>query len=145
MLVALSRHLEDQARTATDTPMILSAFQHGAYFGQQSRDRYVAIAEACPLVAVFGREMAACQSPALRAVDLGASDPLCGEWVVVTLGPQTAAALIARECAGQADEADDDRRFDFVVTHDRAVITAAARALLNRARDDPSKPAPPST
>jgi DICT domain-containing protein len=132
MLVALSRHLEEQARTAADKPMILSTFQHGAYFGQPTRDRYVTLAEARPLVAVFGREMAAGQTPVLRAVDLDASDPLCDEWVVVTLGPQTAVALIARECAGQAGEADDDRRFDFVVTHDRAVVTAAASALLNR-------------
>ncbi|MGH3644708.1 MAG: DICT sensory domain-containing protein, partial [Mycobacterium sp.] len=107
-------------------------FQHGAYFGPSTRDRYVTLAEARPLVAVFGREMAARQAPVLRAVDLDASDPLCDEWVVVTLGPQTAVALIARECAGQAGEADHDRRFDFVVTHDRAVVTAAASALLNR-------------
>lgn len=52
---------------------------------------------------------------------------------MVALGPHTAAALIARENPqAQADASDDERRFDFVITYDRALVTAAARTLLNR-------------
>ena len=129
-LLALSWHLEEQARTAWDTPIVLSAFRHGDHFGP-SRVRYAALAETCPLVAVFGVDIAAHRPAMVRAVDLDASDALCRQWVVVTMGPSTAAALIARECVGDGEE-DEDRRFEFVVTHDRTVIRAAAVALLKR-------------
>jgi EAL domain-containing protein (putative c-di-GMP-specific phosphodiesterase class I) len=131
-LVAISRHLEEQAQAATDTPMVLTAIQHAGHFGWPTRDRYVELAKVCPLVAVFGRDLVADQTPGSRMVALEASDPLCGQWVVVSLGPHTAAALIARECGGQRAGAEEDRRFDFVVTHDRTLVTAAASTLLNR-------------
>jgi EAL domain-containing protein (putative c-di-GMP-specific phosphodiesterase class I) len=130
-LVAISRHLEEQARAATDTPMVLSTFQQGRHFGQWTRDRYRELAKDCPLVAVFGHDIHAEPSSNLRQVDLAASDPLCGQWVVLTLGPHTACALIAREQPVSTAK-EEDRRFDFVVTHDRAIVTAAAWALLNR-------------
>lgn len=132
MLNAISRHLEEQAGAATDTPMVLAAFQSGDHFGPPTRARYTALAKARPLVAVFGRDLAASHSSALRTVNLDSADPLCGQWVVVTLGPHTAAAMIARERDGEANGAEDDRRFDFVVTHDRAIVTVAASTLLQR-------------
>lgn len=132
MLFALSRHLEEQARTASDTPMVLSAFGHGGHYGQLTRAHYGALAQACPLVAVFGRDMPARQTSAVRVVELEPSDALCSQWVVLTLGPNAAAALIARECDGNAGVDDGDRRYEFVVTHDRAAITSAAITLLNR-------------
>ena len=62
------------------------------------------------------------------------NDPLCAEWTVLAIGPHYAAALIAREHdddpAMFRDEG--DRRFDFVITHDRGVVAAAARNLLER-------------
>ena len=59
------------------------------------------------------------------------SDPLCAEWTVVVLGPHTAAALLGRERTDNDSAADDDRRFDFVVTYDRSLVTMAARNLLD--------------
>ena len=132
MLTAISRHLEEQARSASDTPMVLSAFQRGRYFGGPTRNRYAELARSCPLVAVFGQGITAHPTPAVRSVDLDAGDPLCREWVTVTLGPHTAAALIAREQVDSGASSEDDRRFEFLVTHDRAVITAAASTLLQR-------------
>lgn len=132
MLVAISRHLEEQARSASDTPMVLSAFQRGTYFSGPTRTRYAELAQSCPLVAVFGRGITAQPTPAVRSVDLDADDPLCTEWAVVTLGPHTAAALFAREQKHARGSREDDRQFDFVVTHDRAIITAAASTLLQR-------------
>jgi EAL domain-containing protein (putative c-di-GMP-specific phosphodiesterase class I) len=131
-LVAISRHLEEQARNSTDTPMVLTAVQDFRNFGPPTRDRYAEMAAVCPLVAVFGRDLAASQPVGVRTVELAASDPLSSQWIVVTLGPHTAAALIARERSGQRIDVEGDRQFDFVVTHDRAVITAVASALLNR-------------
>jgi DICT domain-containing protein len=54
------------------------------------------------------------------------------------LGPDTAAALIAREQQPPAAAVSDaDRRFDAVVNFDRARVTLAARGLLSRLSDQP--------
>lgn len=131
-LMAISRHLEEQARHSRDTPMVLTALQDGANFGLPTRRRYAALAATSPLVAVFGANFTPDRPAGIRVVRHDASDALSSQWVVVTLGPHTAAALIARERAGQGPTCDEDREFDFVVTHDRAVITAVASALLSR-------------
>lgn len=131
-LLAISRHLEEQARNSEKSPIVLTAVQRGINFGLPTRHRYAALAAVCPLVAVFGTDLALDQSAAVRAVELDPSDPLCSQWVVVTLGPHTAAALVARERSGQPAATEDDREFDFVVTHDRTVVTAVASALLSR-------------
>lgn len=133
-LIAISRHLEEQALHGTDTPMVLTALQDGANFGLPTRRRYAALAATSPLVAVFGANFTPDQPAGIRIVAHDATDALRSQWVVVTLGPQTAAALVARERGCQGATFDEDREFDFVVTHDRAVITAVASALLNRIR-----------
>jgi EAL domain-containing protein (putative c-di-GMP-specific phosphodiesterase class I) len=133
-LMAISRHLEEQARHSRDTPMVLTSLQDGANFGLPTRRRYAALAATSPLVAVFGANFTPDQPSGIRVVRHDATDALSSQWVVVTLGPHTAAALVARERAGQGAASDEDREFDFVVTHDRAVITAVASALLNRIR-----------
>lgn len=128
-LTAISRHLEEQACTASDTPMVLVAAQGAGDLGPSTQRRYSDLARACPLVAVFGDRLAAGQAPDVRTVPLDAVDPLRRQWVVVTLGPHTAAALIARE---RGDGPASDRRFDFVLTHDRDLVAAAATTLLDR-------------
>ena len=114
--------------------MVLTALQSGANFGLPTRRRYAALAATSPLVAVFGANFTPDQPGGVRIVKHDATDALSSQWVVVTLGPHIAAALVARERGGQAAAGDEDREFDFVVTHDRAVITAVASALLNRIR-----------
>jgi EAL domain-containing protein (putative c-di-GMP-specific phosphodiesterase class I) len=131
-LLAISRHLEEQAHNSTDTPMVLTALQDSRHFGWATRDRYAQLAAKRPLVAVFGQHLAVDDPPGVRTVALDARDELCAQWVVLTLGAHTAAALIARERRGETSNDEDDRQFDFVVTHDRATVTAAAVALLNR-------------
>jgi DICT domain-containing protein len=64
-------------------------------------------------------------------VELQPGDSLCEEWVVVTLGADTCRALVARELVG-AGGRDGDRRFEFLITSDRAMVTKAARSLLAR-------------
>ena len=59
---------------------------------------------------------------------LGTDDPLRGEWNVIAVGPHQAAALVARDLGDTG--AEPDRRFDFAVTHDRALVVEAARSLL---------------
>lgn len=51
------------------------------------------------------------------------------------VGTHYFAALIARDLGDTG--ADDDRRFEFVLTHDRRVVVAAARSLMNRVLPQP--------
>jgi len=132
-VVAFSEHIESLAARAADPPIVLTALQQTRHLTPRTLARYRDLAARSPLVAVFGEQMFPEPAPGIRGVALRSDDPLGSEWTVVTLGPHTAAALIAREHPGNTpDTADRDRRFDFVMTYDRALVTAAARNLLSR-------------
>jgi DICT domain-containing protein len=66
----------------------------------------------------------------VRGADLAADDPLRREWDLVVIGPRFAAALVARDRNDHGPDA--DRRFDFVITHDRDLVIRAAEPLLRR-------------
>ena len=133
-LTAFSRQIEIQAQHATDPPILLTALQHARYFSGRAQREYCELATRSPLVAVFGQQLPADLGPGVRGVALHAGDILRTEWVVLTLGPHTATALIAREHhdQGKLPSSDQDRRFDFLITYDRSLVTAAARNLLDR-------------
>lgn len=69
--------------------------------------------------------------PAVRGVKLCAGDPLTREWIVIAIGGHTASAILAREVETTSGS-DDKRMFDFAVTHDRSIISSAARLLIQR-------------
>jgi EAL domain-containing protein (putative c-di-GMP-specific phosphodiesterase class I) len=133
-LTALSRNIESQAAQADDRPMVFTALQRDQHFTGATRDRYRDLATTCPLVAVFGQNLPTELGSGVRGIELDPADPLCAEWTVIALGPHNATALIAREQTHQSAQAirDGDRRFDFVITYDRTLVTAAARDLLDR-------------
>jgi DICT domain-containing protein len=89
------------------------------------------VAATSPLVVVLGRDVPADLGGGVRGVELQPGDPLCEEWVVVTLGADTCRALVARELARHARH-DGAQRFEFLITSDRALVTRAARSLLSR-------------
>ena len=128
---ALSRHIEEQARQSVDHPIVLAALQRAEDFSTRSRQIYQDLAATSPLVVVFGRDVPTDLGGGIRGVELQAGDPLCEEWVIVTIGADTCRALVARELAGPAKR-DGDRRFEFLITSDRALVTKAARSLLAR-------------
>ncbi len=131
IVAAFSRHIVDQARHSVDHPMVLAALHRAADFSAGPREIYREMAETSPLVAVFGRDVPDDLGGSVRAVELQHGDPLCEEWVVVAIGPDTCKALVARELVDPAS-GDGDRRFEFLVSSDRAVVTKAARSLLSR-------------
>jgi DICT domain-containing protein len=49
---------------------------------------------------------------------------------VSMVGPHLAAALVAKDLGDYGP--DGDRRFDFVITHDRELVVRAAQPLLDR-------------
>ncbi|HET6737224.1 sensor domain-containing phosphodiesterase [Mycobacterium sp.] len=128
---ALSRHIEEQARQSVDHPIVLAALQRAEDFSARSRQIYRDLAATSPLVVVFGRDVPTDLGGGIRGVELQAGDPLCDEWVIVTIGADTCRALVARELSGPATR-DGDRRFEFLITSDRALVTKAARSLLAR-------------
>jgi DICT domain-containing protein len=127
IVTAFSHHIEEQARHAVDHPMVLSAVQRIDNFSESSRYLYQELAKMSPLVVVFGADMPADFGGGVRGVALGADDPLREEWAVVTLGADTCRALVARQV--DAVDRPGERRFEFLVTTDRTMVTKAARDL----------------
>ncbi len=141
-LIELSRHLEHLASAAESPPIVLFTLQqHGNYRGQ-TRKNFTALAKRSPLVVAFAvNAVNAAQEldSALRWVDIGADDPMALEWDIVVIGPDTAAALIARELEPPGSAArENDRRFETVITFDRARVAELARNLLYRCPAIPS-------
>lgn len=133
----LCRHIERLALTADSTPIVLATVQHAGNLVGATRDMYTQIAQRSPLVVVFGEDVPDEPEPGIRGVTLASGDPLATEWTVLVLGPDTAAALIAREQPVERPPVDDgDRRFESVITFDRARVAAAARSLLKRLPDN---------
>ncbi|MBB2992213.1 EAL domain-containing protein (putative c-di-GMP-specific phosphodiesterase class I) [Mycolicibacterium iranicum] len=132
-LIELSRHIERLAVSAESPPIVLFTLQSSANFRGTTRDNYTRLAEKSPLVVAFAVNAREDLEPRLRWVDVDVADRMALEWTIVVIGPDTAAALIARELEPPGAEAyENDRRFEAVITFDRERVTQAARSLLNR-------------
>jgi EAL domain-containing protein (putative c-di-GMP-specific phosphodiesterase class I) len=134
-LHAFTRHIERQAARVADPPMVLAALQRAEHYTPRTRNQYRALADTCPLVAIFASGLSVDPESKVREIALDPSDPLCEEWTVVVLGPHHCVALLARELYPEGPdevEDDNDRRFEFTITYDRDLVTAAARNMLDR-------------
>jgi EAL domain-containing protein (putative c-di-GMP-specific phosphodiesterase class I) len=126
LLAPLSRHLEYRGLEAMDPIVLLACFQNVDRFGKPTRRRYERLATRGVFTAVLARDMPTEPAPGIRGARLEPSDPITYEWAVIVLGIQFAAALIAKE------HTDEPGVFDFVVTHDRDAVIAAARPVIKR-------------
>lgn len=131
-VVALSRHIEQQALDAKDPPLFLTALQRAEFFTGETRTRHERLAEHSPLVAVFGRDVAIDLGSGIHGVRFRHDDSLERQWIVLALGANIATALVSREVA--ADEAcgGRERFFDVTTMNDRTLVTGVARQLLSR-------------
>jgi EAL domain-containing protein (putative c-di-GMP-specific phosphodiesterase class I) len=130
LLLGLSRHFEHRAASAPTPPLVFGAFERADRFTPATARRYEVLARRSPLVAVLGDDLGPRPAAGVRGMALGIDDPLRSEWSVVVVGPHYSGALIARDLGD--DGPDLDRRFSFVVTHDRDTVVAAARSMLHR-------------
>ncbi|GAA2533227.1 sensor domain-containing phosphodiesterase [Winogradskya humida] len=130
LLIPVSKTLELMAVQAAVPPVLLAAFEHARYFRPSTVQDYTELAAKLPFIGVLGVDMPASPAPGVRGSALAVQDPLASEWTVVVLGGHTSAALIARDM-GDAGS-DGDREFEFVVTYDRELVTAAAHSLVGR-------------
>ncbi|MEO5900581.1 MAG: DICT sensory domain-containing protein [Ilumatobacteraceae bacterium] len=134
MLIAISRHIENQGLATGTPPVVFAAFQTADWFTPATRRRYTVLARHCPLVVALGAGLQVDVGSGIRGADLAPDDRLLGEWTVVVVGPHYTGALIARDLGD--DGPDADRRCAFRVTHDRDLALAAARSLLMRVDAD---------
>ena len=132
LLVDLSSHLEEQAVSWHDNPVIISTFEPDEPLVEDFLDRYAELARQGSFVAVIGADL----PPRLREregqrieggiqiASLEDGHRLAEEWSVIVVGPHYAGALVARRV--------DDDAYDFAVTHDRRLAVEAGRSLLRR-------------
>jgi EAL domain-containing protein (putative c-di-GMP-specific phosphodiesterase class I) len=132
LLVGMSKQLELQAHDAGGSSVVLSTFQHRRHFTPATSRRYTQIAQAAALVAVFGEDMPAALQPGVRGGPLQAGDMLLGEWDIAILGPHFAAALVANDLGDDGPE--NQRRFDYALTHERDLVIRVAQSLMSRIR-----------
>ncbi|MEA2331292.1 MAG: hypothetical protein QOH58_1430 [Thermoleophilaceae bacterium] len=130
LLLAMSLHLERQAAQVGAGAIILSAFQQADRFTPATVRRYERLAASSSFVVALGVGMPARPARGVRGARLDRSDPLCGEWSVVVLGPHFAGALVAVDLGD--DGPDMRRRFDYTVTYERQAVVDAARTLAAR-------------
>jgi EAL domain-containing protein (putative c-di-GMP-specific phosphodiesterase class I) len=128
-LLPMSRHLEALAGSDPEPPVLLACFQEARHLTPATTRRFVRIAGTSPLVAALGVGLGDEPAPGVRGACLGDGDVLRGEWNVIVVGPHRAAALVARDLGDVC--AQRDRRFEFALTHDRALVIEAARSLLH--------------
>jgi EAL domain-containing protein (putative c-di-GMP-specific phosphodiesterase class I)/DICT domain-containing protein len=138
LLSAISRQLERHAAGLGGEAIVLGAFQHGRNFTAPARRRYRTLAEQGALVAAIGEQMGLRPTAGVRGADLADGDALREEWVVVVLAPHFAAALAGKPTAvavkseANDDDAPAEHPYSYVLTHDRDLVIAAARVLLDR-------------
>ena len=130
VLLQISHPHEEQASADPGTPLLLSAFQHARHFTPATTVRYGHLAERCAITAALGVDMPAEPVPGVRGGVILPGDPLADEWSVAVLGPHYAGALLGRDLGDDGD--DPDRRFEYVVTHDRDLVELATASLLRR-------------
>ncbi|KHD74143.1 hypothetical protein MB27_30610 [Actinoplanes utahensis] len=130
LLVPVSKTLELMASQETVRPVLLAAFEHARFFRPSTVRRFTDLAARLPFVGALGVDMPAAPAPGVRGSHLDPTDPLASEWTVVVLGAHTAAALMARDLGDTGPDA--DRQFEFVVSYDRTIVTAAAHSMIGR-------------
>jgi len=141
VLLAVARQLERQALLLGDLGVIHATFQHSHYVTGATRQRYAELGEKLALVAMLGEQLPAEPAPGVRGVALTPEDPLAREWDVVVVGPHFAAALLACDLGDSG--ADDQRRFDYVLTYNRELVLRAASCLIRRLPAEPVAAGPP--
>ncbi|WP_253259502.1 DICT sensory domain-containing protein [Subtercola boreus] len=134
LLIEMSKFLEACALECDETTLVFSTFQENANFNARMLGRYRVLADRASLVAAYLQEgveqkVGLADIPKLRIVTFAEDDDLAAEWSVIVLSSRYCAMLCAREVI---DQPIPGRRFEFILTHDRGLVTRAAITLANR-------------
>lgn len=126
LLMPMSRHLEHKGLDQTEPAVLLACFQQAQYFTPRTRERFSRLAGRATFVAALGAAMPDTPAPHVRGANLG-------DGATRRMGRDRAhfaGALVARDLGD--DGPDGDRRFDYIITHNRALVIAAAAGLLTK-------------
>lgn len=125
LLNGIADHLEAQAVSLAEGPVVLSTFEAGEEVPPDTQQRYEQLSARGCFVAALRAGDAPRVGDGTRGARLPDDHRLADEWSVVVVGPHYAGALVARRVGGGGEPA-----YDFAVTHDRPLVVEAGRALL---------------
>lgn len=131
LLLSMTLHLERNAFTLNEPPIVLSTFQTARHFTPATAGRYQALAATSAFVGALADGLPRQPTPGVRGTSFDRDDRLRGEWDVLVVSPHYAAGLLARDLGDEGAD-DNERRFEYVVTHDRDLVLRAARSLIAR-------------
>ncbi len=129
LLLRLSRQLEAQAAEIGHQAVVLASFQHRRFFTETQAAGYRDLAERVAFVGVSGEEVDEHPAPGVRGADLRGRSDLAREWNVLVVGPHFAGGFVARDLGDEGP--DEARRFDFAMTFDRELVSAASAILMH--------------
>jgi EAL domain-containing protein (putative c-di-GMP-specific phosphodiesterase class I) len=130
LLASISDELERQAAQGHRTSLLISSFPEDQSSITRINTIYGELAAELAFVIALGVGMPTELRPGVRGVSIREDDPLRGTWNVVVIGAHFSSMLAARE--QERRRAEEDQRFDFVLTYDREVIVECAQALMLR-------------
>ena len=129
LIRALAGRLVDLAERAGGHAMLLGSFGAGPGFGAGEADRWSRVAATLALCGAVGPGLGSEPARGVRGRSLPASDPAAREWAVAVVAPHFAAALSAHDL-GEGEP--PERRYAFVLTHDREMAVGCAASLMAR-------------
>ncbi len=135
VLLSVTRALEAQALQLGAHAVIAATFQDVRHFTPRTRARYEQLAARAGLTVALGIGMPDPPAAGVRGASLSPDDELVGEWDIAVLGPHYAGALVARDLGDTGP--DNERRFEFVLTFDRQLVTEVAASLIARVTGTP--------
>nr|WP_176457379.1 MULTISPECIES: EAL domain-containing protein [unclassified Rhodococcus (in: high G+C Gram-positive bacteria)] len=130
LVATLTRQIERHAQLADEPLVILATFQNAQFFDSVVAARYAELAASNTFVAVLGVGMSSEPAPGVRGTGLRPSEPFTRQWTIAVVGQHYFAAVVARDLGDSGD--DNERRFEFLHTHDRSTVVAVARSLMQR-------------
>lgn len=130
LLRSISKSLELEAESLGASAVVLATFQYAHHYTPPVQKTYERLGQRMAFVGVLGAGLSPEPTPNVRGGHLDNRDPLLAEWDVAVVGPHFAATLAARDLGDTGPE--DERRFDFVVSHNRDLATEAARSMMSR-------------
>lgn len=130
LLLRLSRQLEAHAAEIGHEAVMLATFQHRRFFTESQAAGYRDLADHLAFVGVFGENLDEHPAPGVRGADLRGRADLAREWNILVIGPHFAGGFVARDLGDEGP--DEARRFDFAMTFDRDLVSAAAAILMQQ-------------
>lgn len=128
MLAHIVGHLEEQA-ARTGGCVMLAGFERGNHFPAEQQERYRELSRHNALTVVFADGAPTVDSPRYQVRSPGPSSPFNHEWQLIVLSAGFAGAFLARALGDRGPE--DERRYEFIYTHDRDTVVTAAKAFLS--------------